>query len=74
MTYKLAYNPSNGYLADLLETFEQDLQTSYSQFWNYLANWDLMPGFLKDKILAIAKEVDAAVVSSNPSVQEHMLL
>ncbi len=72
MTYKLAYNPSNGYLADLLETFEQDLQTSYSQFWNYLANWDLMPGFLKDKILAIAKEVDAAVVSSNPSVQEHI--
>lgn len=74
ITYKLAYNPSNGYLEDLLETFEQDLQTNYSLFWNYLAEWDIMPDFLQDKILAIAKEVDAAVVSANPSVQEHIAL
>lgn len=72
ITYKLAYNPSEGYLADLLETFEQDLQTSYSLFWNYLAEWDLMPDFLQDKIIEIAKEVDADVVSANPSVQEHI--
>ncbi|CAG0942839.1 hypothetical protein BROC_02021 [Candidatus Brocadiaceae bacterium] len=74
ITYKLAHNPSDGYLEDLLETFEQDLQTSYSLFWNYLAEWDTMPDFLQDKILAIAKEVDAAVVSANPSVQEHVAL
>ncbi|MBL1169528.1 MAG: hypothetical protein D8M50_11860, partial [Candidatus Brocadia sp. AMX1] len=74
ITYELAYNPSNGYLEDLLETFEQDLQTNYSLFWNYLAEWDIMPDFLQDKILAIAKEVDAAVVSANPSVQEHIAL
>ena len=72
ITYKLAHNPSNGYLEDLLETFEQDLQTSYSLFWNYLAEWDTMPDFLQDKIIAIAKEVDATVVSANPSVQEHI--
>ena len=74
ITYKLAYNPSEGALKDLLETFEQDLQTNYSLFWNYLAEWDLMPDFLQDKILAIAKEVDAAVVNANPSVQEHIAL
>lgn len=74
ITYELAYNPSNGYLEDLLETFEQDLQTNYSLFWNYLAEWDIMPDFLQDKILTIAKEVDAAVVSANPSVQEHIAL
>lgn len=53
ITYGLAYNPSNGYLADLLETFEQDLQTNYSLFWNYLADWDTMPDFLQDRIIAI---------------------
>ncbi|MBE7447129.1 MAG: hypothetical protein HS132_18715 [Planctomycetia bacterium] len=74
ITYGLAYNPSEGYLEDLLETFEQDLQTSYSLFWNYLAEWDTMPDFLQDKIIAIANEVDAAVVSANPSVQEHIAL
>ncbi|MDN3514506.1 MAG: hypothetical protein NG747_08910 [Candidatus Brocadia sp.] len=74
ITYGLAYNPSEGYLADLLETFEQDLQTNYSLFWNYLANWDAMPDFLQDKIIEIANEVDAAVVSANPSVQEHIAL
>lgn len=74
ITYKLAHNPSNGYLEDLLETFEQDLQTNYSLFWNYLAEWDIMPDFLQDKIIAIANEVDAAVVSANPSVQEHIAL
>ncbi len=74
ITYGLAYNPSDGYLADLLETFAQDLQTDYSQFWNYLADWDIMPDSLQNKINAIAKEVDAAVVSANPSVQEHIAL
>ena len=72
ITYGLAHNPSNGYLEDLLETFEQDLQTSYSLFWNYLADWDIMPDLLQDKIIEIANEVDAAVVSANPSVQEHI--
>ncbi|KKO19635.1 MAG: hypothetical protein L3J18_09720 [Candidatus Brocadia sp.] len=74
ITYGLAYNPSEGYLADLIETFEQALQTNYSQFWNYLADWDTMPDFLQNRIIAIAKEVDAAVVSANPSVQEHIAL
>lgn len=74
ITYKLAHNPSNGYLEDLLETFEQDLQTSYSLFWNYLAEWDAMPDFLQDRIIEIANEVDATVVSANPSVQDHIAL
>ncbi|OOP56848.1 MAG: hypothetical protein AYP45_06830 [Candidatus Brocadia carolinensis] len=74
ITYGLAHNPSNGYLEDLLETFEQDLQTNYSLFWNYLANWDIMPDFLQNKIIAIAKEVDAAIVRANPSVQKHIIL
>ncbi len=33
-----------------------------------------MPDFLQDRIIEIAKEVDAAVVSANPSVQEHIVL
>ncbi len=74
ITYGLAYNPSEGALKDLLETLEQDLQTNYSLFWNYLAEWDTMPDFLQDRIIEIANEVDAAVVSANPSVQDHITL
>lgn len=72
ITYATAYNPSEGTLADLLETFEQNAQTDYSQFWRYLAGLDILPDFLQDKLIEIANEVDAAVVQSNPAVQDHI--
>ncbi len=70
--YKISYNPSEGALEDLLETFEQIIQTNYSNFWRYLAGLELMPDFLQDKLKEIANEVDENIVSANPSVQEHI--
>ncbi|TLD40038.1 MAG: hypothetical protein JETT_3692 [Candidatus Jettenia ecosi] len=72
ITYKLAHNPSEGALEDLLETFEQEAQTDYSKLWNYLAGLDIMPDYLQDKLKEIANRVNAAIVSANPSVQEHI--
>ncbi|UJS15950.1 MAG: hypothetical protein L3J17_08450 [Candidatus Jettenia sp.] len=72
ITYKLAHNPSEGALEDLLETFEQEAQTDYSKLWNYLAGLDIMPDYLQDKLKEIANIVNAAIVSANPSVQEHI--
>lgn len=72
ITYTLAYNPSEGALKDLLETFEQEAQTDYSKLWNYLAGLDIMPDYLQDKLKEIANIVNAAIVSANPSVQEHI--
>jgi hypothetical protein len=37
ITYAIACNPTEGALQDLLETFEQNLQTDYSQFWRFLS-------------------------------------
>jgi hypothetical protein len=72
ITYELAHNPSEGALADLLETFEQNFQTEKSKFWHFLAGLDLMPDILQDKLKEIAAEINADIVSTNPSVQEHI--
>lgn len=72
ISYATAHNPSEGTLLDLLETFEQNAQTDYSQFWRYLAGLDILPDFLQNKLIEIANEVDASIVQSNPAVQEHI--
>ncbi|MDN3510735.1 MAG: hypothetical protein NG784_05455 [Candidatus Jettenia sp.] len=72
ITYKLAHNPSEGALEDLLETFEQEAQTDCSKLWNYLAGLDILPDYLQDKLKEITNIVNAAIVSANPSVQEHI--
>lgn len=70
--YDTSHNPSEGTLLDLLETFEQTIQTNYSKFWKFLSGLDLMPDILQDKLKEIAIEVNADIVSANPSVQEHI--
>jgi len=45
ITYGTSYNATEGVLEDLLETFEQNAQTDYSQFWRFLAGLDQMPDF-----------------------------
>lgn len=72
ITYGTSYNASEGTIEDLLETFEQNAQTNYSQFWRFLAGLDPMPDFLQDKLKEIANEVDAEVVQANPAVQKHI--
>ena len=70
--YDTSHNPSEGALADLLETFEQNFQTEKSKFWRFLAGLDLMPDILQDKLKEIATEINADIVSANPSIQEHI--
>lgn len=72
--YDTSHNPSEGKLLDLLETFEQTIQTNYSKFWEFLSGLDLMPDILQDKLKEIAAEIDADIVSANPSVQEHIVV
>ena len=72
ITYGTSYNATEGVLEDLLETFEQNAQTDYSQFWRFLAGLDQMPDFLQDKLKEIANAVDATVVQANPAVQKHI--
>ena len=72
ITYATAHNPSDGTLLDLMETFEQNLQTDWSQFWRYLAGLDLMPDFLQNKLIEIANTVDESILQGNPAVQSHI--
>jgi hypothetical protein len=72
ITYATAHNPSDGKLLDLLETFEQNLQTDWSQFWRYLAGLDLMPDFFQNKLKEIANKVDESILLANPAVQNHV--
>ncbi len=70
--YDLSFNPSEGKLLDLLETYGQNRRTDWTQFWRYLAALDLMPDFLQDKIQDMASTVDAAAIQANPAVQKHI--
>ncbi len=72
ITYATAHNPSDGKLLDLVETFEQNLQTDWSQFWRYLASLDPMPDFIQDKLIEIANTVDENILQANPAVQDHV--
>ena len=72
ITYATAHNPSDGTLLDLVETFEQNLQTDWSQFWRYLAGLDPMPDFLQNKLIEIANTVDESILQGNPAVQDHV--
>jgi hypothetical protein len=72
ITYATSHNPSDGILLDLLETFEQNLQTDWRRFWRYLAGLDLMPVFFQKKLREIAVKVDQSILLSNPAVQDHV--
>ena len=72
LTYATAHNPSEGKLLDLMETFEQNLQTDWSQFWRYLAGLDPMPDFFQNKLKEIANTVDESILQGNPSVRDHV--
>lgn len=72
ITYATAHNPSDGRLLDLMETFEQNLQTDWSQFWRYLAGLDPMPDFLQNKLIEIANSVDESILQNNSAVQGHV--
>lgn len=72
ITYATAHNPSDGKLSDLMETFEQNLQTDWSQFWRYLAGLDPMPDFFQNKLKEIANTVDESILKGNPAVQDHI--
>lgn len=72
ITYATAHNPSEGKLRDLMETFEQNLQTDWSQFWRYIAGLDPMPDFLQNKLIEIANTVDENVLRGNPAVGAHV--
>lgn len=72
INYSTAHNPSQGTLLDLLETFEQNIQTNFTQFWRALAGLDPMPDFLQDKLKEIANTVDQSIVQLNPAVMDHV--
>ncbi|MCP5005603.1 MAG: PKD domain-containing protein, partial [Planctomycetes bacterium] len=77
ISYDTSHNPTAGYLLfflDFFETYVQDIQTNHSNFWRYLAGLDPMPDILQDKFKAIASEIDAVIVSTHPSVQEHITI
>jgi len=72
ISYATAHNPSDGWFADLMETFEQNLETDWTQFWRYLTGLDPMPDFLQNKLIEIANTVDESILQGNPAVQNHV--
>lgn len=71
--YGLAYNPSDGKIADLMEAYLQKTQSGTSQFWRFLANLVSPPDYFRSNLIEITQIlVDHKVLNDNPAVQEHI--
>lgn len=76
LLFKLAYNQTNA-LLDLVEAFNQYVQTNYSQFWRMLAGLEEISdtsagtflGILSDNIAQI---LESNTLEENPAVQRHV--
>ena len=73
LDFDTAYNPSAGYVDDLLETFIQDQQTDTSQFWRFLAGLELIPEALAQAFEDLTTAIDEAALVANPTLQEHVI-
>lgn len=72
LDFDIAYNPTAGFLSDLLETFIQDQQTDTSQFWRFLAGLEIMPEALAQVFEDLATAIDEEALVANPTLQEHV--
>ncbi len=72
LDFEVAYNPTAGVLADLLETFIQDLQTDTTNFWRILARLDVMPEAFAQALEDLATAVDEAALLASPALQQHV--
>ena len=71
ISFVLAYNTTNGRLADLFESFIQDIASDASAFWRTLAILVPMPTSFRDKLVSFAASIEegAFVSSQDLSIQ-----
>ncbi|MFH1155661.1 MAG: hypothetical protein V1793_17785 [Pseudomonadota bacterium] len=72
LTYEVAYNPTEGAISDLMETFIQNAETDFTKFWRYLSGLDPLPDILLKRLKEIANAVDESILLYNPAVQNHV--
>lgn len=72
IAYATSFNPSEGVLLDLLETFQQNYTEDVSKFWRFMSGLDPLPDFLQEKFKQVASEMDENLIKGNPSIQRHI--
>jgi hypothetical protein len=72
--FNIAYNPTGGFLADILEAAIQDVTTDISQLWRYLNNLLPMPEALQNLIEEGIAGLDESALVNTDSLARHVAL
>jgi len=72
VSFSLAFNPSEGQLADLWEAVRQDIQTDFSRFLRILGGIELMPDFFQNALRNRVAQADRDAVLNNSVLQRHV--
>ncbi|MEI2774343.1 MAG: hypothetical protein V9G98_27825 [Candidatus Competibacter sp.] len=70
--FDLAYNTTDGRIADLLEAFVQSISSDVTLFWRTLATLVPMPASLRDNMLSQAAAIDEAAILNRQDVADHV--
>lgn len=68
----LAYNTTNGWIGDLLESTIQDLSTDVTSFWKILRDIVPMPESFRAKLLEAEALIDNANLEGNQDLSNHV--
>ena len=74
LSFKLAYNTTNGSLLDLLEATRQDIGTDLHEiFWRYVTGLDpSRPASLREYVETIAAQLDAEALTAVQDLSSHV--
>ncbi|HEX2253770.1 MAG TPA: hypothetical protein VHQ65_10935 [Thermoanaerobaculia bacterium] len=72
--YALAYNPTDGYVADVWEAVRQDVRHGVSQFFRMLHGLLPMSADVRDELVALTARLDEGAVLSSSVLQNHLNL
>jgi hypothetical protein len=70
--FAVAYNPTNGFIADIFESAVQDLSTDVTQFWRYWNNLLPMPDNLRRLVEERVAQIDEAALVNTDSLRRHV--
>lgn len=70
--YEISHNKSGGFFKDFFESTIQNIDTTSTKFWRYLAGLDVVPDFFQNKYKEHSAAIDKAMVSTYPEIVEHI--
>ena len=72
LSFSTAYNPTEDFWRDVWEAFQQDVNTSWSQFFLMLSGEEDVSEEFRDLYLRLSAAFDQSAVANSPTLQDHL--